>query len=431
MNSPELLMPAGNFEKLQYAFAYGADAVYAGIPMFSLRARENQFDVSKVEEGIQYAHKLGKKIYLTANIFAHNNKINVFMKALDQMVELQPDAFIMADPGLIMMARKRHPKINIHLSVQANNVNWAQAKFWYDYGVSRMILSRELSLAEISEIHKQVPQMELEAFVHGSICVAYSGRCLLSNYFMNRDANQGVCGHSCRWQYKVLKESEDANQLNELHVNYKTLQGNYFLEEKERPGQLLPIDEDEYGTYIMNSRDLCAIKLLPELLKAGVISLKTEGRNKTIYYLSVVTSIYRKAIDLLAQGAEIPDSFVDELSAVSNRGFIPGYLKGDIQDKGQAYDGQSYQTHYFAGIVRNYDDSKKIIRIDVKARMKKGDEIEIITPTGFRTQIINKMAYADEPDMLIDIVHGGHKDAVIWVDKVVPDFSLVRIKGIF
>ena len=243
---PELLLPAGDMEKLKIAFQYGADAVYAGVPVFSLRARENQFNIESVREAVEYTKKLGKKIYLTVNIFPHNHKLPALRKAIRPMADLKPDAFIVADPGVIMLFKEIAPDIPLHLSVQANNVNWASAKFWHQQGIERIILSREISLPEIKEIHEQNPGLELEFFVHGSICMAYSGRCLLSNYFTYRDANQGTCAHSCRWGYKVNK-AIDKNEVSEEEAKengYKELDGDYYLEDITRPGNYLQIDED-------------------------------------------------------------------------------------------------------------------------------------------------------------------------------------------
>lgn len=275
----ELLMPAGNLEKLKYALAYGADAVYAGVPMFSLRARENQFTWETLAEGVEYCHARGKKIYFTANIYAHNMKIKPFMAAFEKMQALKPDAYIMSDPGLIYLVRKNFPEAEIHLSVQANNTNWAQAEFWKSLGITRIILSRELSLKEVKEIHEMCPDIEIEFFVHGAICMAYSGRCLLSNYFSHRDPNQGTCSHSCRWEYKVFKKDASEEELYDSTgrpEDYIPLQGEFYLEERERQGEMLPIDEDEYGTYIMNSRDICLLSYVQELADAGVISFKVE-----------------------------------------------------------------------------------------------------------------------------------------------------------
>ena len=288
---PELLCPAGSPEKLRYALAYGADAVYAGIPRFSLRAKENPYNNNSLKEDIEYCHSMDKKMYVTANILPPNRKLESFKKSIATIAEAEPDGVIMSDPGMIQYVRKEFPGLAVHLSVQTNTINWMSVAFWRDHGIKRIILSRELSIQELQEIHTQVPDMELESFVHGSICIAYSGRCLLSNYFNHRDANQGTCTNSCRWEYNVQQEVPEGEQKT------KSPEGNFFIEEKGRGGDLMPIDEDEHGTYIMNSKDLRAIEHIDELWNAGVESFKIEGRTKSIYYLSLITKTYRKAID--------------------------------------------------------------------------------------------------------------------------------------
>ncbi|MBT6940697.1 MAG: U32 family peptidase, partial [Candidatus Marinimicrobia bacterium] len=265
MKHPELLSPAGNLNKLKYAFAYGADAVYAGVPRFSLRTRENEFREESLIEGIKYAHDLGKKIYLTLNIYAHNTKVDGFIRELEKVAEWEPDGLIMADPGLIHQAIKRVPQIPVHLSTQANATNWTTVDFWKDLGVERIILSRELRLKEVAEIHKKVPDVELESFVHGAICIAYSGRCLITNYMNHRDANQGTCTNSCRWNYEFgeepdsLLELESQQQSLTIDEIYQRPDGDYYVEEKERKGKKYPIEEDESGTYLFNAKDLCAV----------------------------------------------------------------------------------------------------------------------------------------------------------------------------
>lgn len=425
---PELLAPAGSFEKMKYAFAYGADAVYAGVPMFSLRARENRFQVDEVAKAVEYAHSLGKKIYLTCNIFAHNVKVDPFLKAFEKMAALKPDGFIIADPGLMMLAHEHFPEAIIHISTQANNVSWAQVKFWNKYlNAERVVLSRELSLKEIQKIHEKTPGVELEAFIHGSICMAYSGRCLLSNYFTGRDPNQGTCAHSCRWQYKVFKEQDTKEDQEYIREDYKSIEGQYFIEEKERPGELLPIDEDEYGTYIMNSRDMCAINYLKDLMEAGVCSFKIEGRSKTLHYLATVIKAYREAIDLMYDGKDIPKRLTEDLSAASNRGFIPGFLRGNPMGKTEEYFGTSYQTRLFAGIVRNINNEEKEIEVEVKNRFEKGEILEILTPKGVVEQKVEHMWFADDPEKNeLDAAHGGHKNIIIKVDQTVEEYSLLR-----
>ncbi|MBO7380563.1 MAG: tRNA 5-hydroxyuridine modification protein YegQ, partial [Neisseriaceae bacterium] len=300
MNTPELLLPAGGFERMATAFRFGADAVYAGQPRYSLRARNNEF--SKLEElkkGIDYAHSLGKKFYLASNIIAHNAKVKTFLDDLKPVAELNPDALIMSDAGLIMLAREHFPDMDIHLSVQANTTNWQAVKFWQNIGISRIILSRELSMDEIAEIRQHCPDIELEVFVHGALCIAYSGRCLLSGYFNHRDPNQGTCTNACRWQYSVNPaEIDDAgNAIATAGNQQRNREADkiWLIEEENRTGEHLPIMEDEHGTYIMNSKDLRAVEQIEQLIKIGVDSLKIEGRTKSVYYVARTAQTYRRA----------------------------------------------------------------------------------------------------------------------------------------
>ena len=426
----ELLMPGGSLDKIKYAIAYGADAIYAGVPRYSLRARENEFfDPELIKEAVDYVHAKGKKIYLTANIYAHNNKINGFMDAMSDMVQLKPDAFIMTDPGLIALTKEKFPEAVIHLSTQANNTNWAQVKFWKDYGVDRAILARELRIEEIREIHDKVPDIELEAFVHGSICMAYSGRCLLSNYLSYRDANQGTCSHTCRWGFKVHANdavdssslrgaegdaaiSEDAlTKFDDVRTDYVPLDGDFYLEEKERQGEMMPIDEDEYGTYIMNSKDLCGIDYMKELKDAGIISFKVEGRNKTEYYASLVARAYRKGLDAIADGSELPkelrDWMLQEVSSTANRGFIPGFYPRNAKAAAQELaNSHCIQTHLYAARVVAYDKESRVASLEVKNRMDEGDTLTFITPSGEF-----EMNFAD-------VYYNGHPDALKFSKKL-------------
>ncbi len=442
MNKPELLLPAGDFEKLKFAFQYGADAVYAGVPAFSLRARENDFKIDGVKEAIDYTHSLGKKIYLTVNIFPHNSKLEPMRRAISAMAELKPDAFIMADPGVIYFAKEICPEIPIHLSTQANNINWASAKFWREQGISRIILSRELSLREVKKIHEMVPDVELEFFVHGSICMAYSGRCLLSNYMSYRDANQGTCAHSCRWQYKVYKGHEQehnpefevvASEDELTHDGvydpvYKPLEGNFYLEEQQRPGEFLEADEDEYGTYIMNSRDLCAVEYLQELKDAGVSSFKVEGRSKSIYYAASVARTYRKAIDEMELGIKPTFDYVSELAKTANRGFIPGFLVSNPKEKAQWYEKNvQLQTHEFVGVVRELMPDG-LARVEVRNRFEKGEELEVFFPY-FTMDFNQTVGLMKNPlGETVEVAHGGAGDIFIQLDKDVFPGVLLRKK---
>jgi U32 family peptidase len=406
MNNLELLMPGGSLDKIRYAIAYGADAVYAGVPRYSLRARENEFwEPELVKEAVDYVHSLGKKIYLTCNIYAHNNKINSFMEAMADMVSVKPDAFIMTDPGLIALTKDKFPEAVIHLSTQANNTNWAQVKFWQDYGVQRVILARELNINEIREIHEKVPGIELEAFVHGSICMAYSGRCLLSNYLSYRDANQGTCSHTCRWGFKVHANdaiSPSGSQFDDVRTDYIPIEGDFYLEERERPGEMMPIDEDEYGTYIMNSKDLCAIDYLTELRDAGITSFKVEGRNKTEYYAALVARAYRRGIDAIKGGdpltKELRDWMLEEVSTTANRGFIPGFYARNAKAAAQELErSHCLQTHLYACRVVNYDTETQVAELEVKNRIDKGDTLSFISPSNQFETVFDEVYYNGHP----------------------------------
>jgi putative protease len=415
---PELVAPAGSMEKLRFALAFGADAVYAGVPRFSLRARENQFNDENLADAVEYTRKLGKKLFLTLNIFPHNKKLQPFENAMRRMNDLKPDALILSDPGVVAMAKEICPDLEIHLSTQANTVNWRSVKFWADLGVKRIILSRELSLDEISEIRDKNPEVELEAFVHGAICVAYSGRCLLSNYFNNRDPNQGTCTNSCRWQYHVYKEGEE----------YQPVDGQYYIEENDRPGNLLPIDEDEFGTYIMNSKDMCAIGILDKMAAAGVNGFKIEGRTKSVYYLSVIARAYRMAIDNLKTGEKLPPEIEQEVLAVANREYITGFLEKNPAQSGINFE-QSHsenQTHLFCGIVQEVNNGDMIARIRVRNRFEIGDEMELITPHHTISFKLKQM-YTTE-GKAIDTAHGGGQDVDISVPENAGEYTLLRKK---
>jgi U32 family peptidase len=450
MKKPELLLPAGNFEKMKTAFDYGADAVFAGVPFFSLRARENQFQLDSVREAIEYTRKIGKTIYLTLNIVPHNVKIKPLEKAIPMMAELKPDAFIVSDPGVIDLCLELSPEIPLHLSVQANNVNYAAIKFWHKQGIKRVILSREISIKEIKEIHEKVPEVELETFVHGAICMAYSGRCLLSNYMTYRDANQGTCAHSCRWQYKVYKAKRQATsniqhqdkkcrcevqaKRDELthdgvfDLNYVPIEGEYYLEEQKRPGEFMEIDEDEYGTYIMNSRDFCGIEYLKELVDAGVISFKVEGRSKSIYYAGSVARTYRKAIDEMAEGIKPTFDYVKELAKTANRGFIPGFLVANPKEKAQYYEKNApLQTHKFMGVIRRIHKDGWA-EVEMRNRMEKGDIVEVM---GFKYEDDFSQAIAEMKsirDEEIDTAHGGAGNILVKFSKKIYEGMMLRME---
>ena len=400
----ELLMPAGDFDKMRYAFAYGADAVYLGIPRFSLRARENGFKkLEQVAEAVAYAHGLGKKIYVTANVFPHNSKTSSFTKYIADLLNLcKPDAWIMSDPGLIMMMREHFPQEIIHISVQANTINWASAKFWQKIGAKRIIVSREITIKEIKEIHEACPELELESFVHGAICMAYSGRCLISNYLSHRDSNQGVCTNSCRWEYKV------------------------YVEESERPEELFELDEDEHGSYLMNSKDLCAIHCLEELKEAGVCSFKVEGRSKSVYYVSMITRAYRRAIDDLEAGRPFNPEHLKDVFATSNRGFIEGFLHGNPGVAGQEYitSNSAYSSYRFIAVVKGYDQEKQRLNLEMRNPMKVGQVLEVCLPEGNECFTVNDI-FNLKGESLTQ-VHGGACLCWISFPRDPGPFAVIR-----
>ncbi|MGL4668464.1 MAG: tRNA 5-hydroxyuridine modification protein YegQ, partial [Saezia sp.] len=333
MKKVELLSPAGTLESLRFALAYGADAVYAGMPRYSLRARNNEFkNLNPLEEGISYTHALGKKFFLAANLMPHNGKVDSFIRDLAPAIELGPDALIMSDPGLIMMVRERWPEVPVHLSVQANTVNYASVKFWQSMGLARIILSRELSLKEIAEIRERCPDIELEVFVHGALCIAYSGRCLLSGYFNHRDSNQGTCTNSCRWEYRLTEATETEEgtlfplQQEGKPPRHPAADQAYLIEEMgRRQDEWMEINEDEHGTYIMNSRDLRAIRHVKQLIDMGIDSLKIEGRTKSHYYAARTAQIYRQAIDEALAGQAFNTGLLTALDGLANRGYTEGF----------------------------------------------------------------------------------------------------------
>lgn len=410
MKKIELLSPAGTLKNMRYAFAFGADAVYAGQPRYSLRVRNNDFLAENLGIGIAEAHRLGKKFFLATNVIPHNAKIKTFIKDMEPIVAMKPDALIMADPGLIMMARETWPDMPVHLSVQANTVNYATVKFWQSVGIERIILSRELSLDEIAEIRQQCPDMELEVFVHGALCIAYSGRCLLSGYFNRRDPNQGTCSNSCRWKYDTMLAQENAEgdyvlpgeplSMNDLShggcggsERHPLADNIYFLQEENRPGELMPVMEDEHGTYIMNSKDLRAIEHVQRLVEIGVDSLKIEGRTKSHYYVARTAQTYRQAIDDALAGRPFQPELLGVLENLANRGYTDGFYQ-----RHHTQDYQNYITGYskshqqqFCGEIRNYDSATGLAEIEVKNKFAVGDKVELILPEGNRDIVVERM----------------------------------------
>ncbi|MDR2127536.1 MAG: tRNA 5-hydroxyuridine modification protein YegQ [Burkholderiaceae bacterium] len=432
--APELLLPAGSLEKMRAAFDFGADAVYAGQPRYSLRARNNEFRLEQIAAGIAEAHARGKRFFVTSNLIAHNDKVRTCLRDLAPVVALGPDALIMADAGLIMQVREQWPHVPVHLSVQANTTNWAAVKFWQRAGLSRIILSRELSLAEVAQIRQECPDIELEVFVHGALCIAYSGRCLLSGYFNRRDSNQGTCTNACRWNYKTQCASADPNTGDALArfaaaqdaacaagpgegarqnpaacgdgQRHRAADAVYLIEEEGRPGQWMPIMEDEHGTYIMNSRDLRAVELVEKLVHIGVDSLKIEGRTKSLYYVARTAQTYRRAIDDAVAGRPFDPALITELEGLANRGYTSGFL-----ERRPAQDYQNYETGHsvaqrsqFVGQVRAVQEGGWA-EVETKNRFAVGDTLEIIHPGGNRTITLGAMK--DAAGQAIEVALGN------------------------
>lgn len=406
LRRPELLAPAGSLEMMRTAFAYGADAVYAGQPRYSLRVRNNSFGkFETLAAGIDEAHAAGKLFYLVANIYPHNSKIRTFEEDMAPVIAMKPDALIMADPGLMMMVRERWPEMDIHLSVQANTTNYASVRFWQSMGVKRVILSRELSLDEVADIREACPDMELEVFVHGALCIAYSGRCLLSGYFNHRDPNQGSCTNSCRWDYKVHEGAEDgAGDVRTCNTaplgnprdfatvgtalgggpRHQAAERVWLLEEGSRPGELMPIEEDEHGTYIMNSRDLRAVEHVQRLVEIGVDSLKIEGRTKSPYYVARTSQSYRRAIDDAIVGRPFDLALLGELEGLANRGYTDGFYQRHHTPEHQNYlRGHSESGRsLLIGETVGFNAARAMVEIEVKNRFSVGDTLEFVQPGG-------------------------------------------------
>lgn len=438
----ELLCPAGTFKNMQYAFAYGADAVYAGQARYSLRVRNNDFDEENLAKGIAYAHSLGKKFYVVVNIQAHNAKLKTFIEDIRPVIEMKPDALIMSDAGMIMMVREAFPHQVIHLSVQANAVNWATVKFWQQMGISRVILSRELSLKEIEQIIKEVPDMEIEVFVHGALCMAYSGRCLLSGYINKRDANQGTCTNACRWNYNTYKAVENetgdivpANpevfvpsqgEIANVNLNGDVVMGDDYvekpsdevvlIEEQGRKGELMAMYEDEHGTYIMNSKDLRAVELVPDLVNMGVHSLKIEGRTKSHYYVARTAQVYRQAIDETLAGKPFDTGLITALDGLANRGYTEGFLRRHVHSDYQNYEYGSSKTDHQQFVAEVLDISDDFLTLEIKNKLMVGDDIEIMTPKGNLTYTLTKMW--DKKGNAIDGALGSG-----WIAKITNPFS--------
>lgn len=406
MNKIELLAPAGDLEKLKTALIYGADAVYFGGEMFSLRSAAGNLNIDEIKEGVEFAHNLGKRAYLTTNIFAHNEDVKPFMEYLEKIKEIPIDAFIVSDPGVLSMIKSVIPNAEIHLSTQANMTNYMTAKFWQSQGVSRIVLARELSFDEIRKIYDEIgSQMEIEAFIHGAMCISYSGRCLLSNFMIERDANRGECAHPCRWKYQLVEE--------------------------KRPGVYYPIEEDERGTYIMNSKDLCMIEHIPEIIKSGITSLKIEGRMKSMFYVATVVRAYRKAIDSYLADPDnykFDNTWLEELNKASNREFTTGFYFDKPDNEDQNYVTNAYSREYdFLGVVREYDESTSMALVEQRNKINVGDEIEVFGPgIEYFTMKVEKMLDAETGEA---IESAPHAQQIINIEMNFPvnkDFLLRR-----
>ncbi len=402
MKKPELLAPAGNMEKLKMALLYGADAVYLGGKAFGLRAFGGNFTNEELQEAVDFAHKLGKKIYVTVNIFPHNSDIAKLPAYLTFLNEIKVDAILVADLGVFTLAKEYAPDVELHISTQANNTNWAAVNAWAELGASRVVLAREMSLEEIKEIREKC-SVELEMFVHGAMCISYSGRCLMSNYLTGRDANRGSCAQPCRW--------------------------NYALVEEKRPGQYFPVLEDERGTYIFNSKDMCLLPYLPDVIASGVDSLKIEGRMKSVHYAASVVKAYREAIDsyfAAPEQFEVKKEWVEELDKVSHRAYTTGFYYGRPTEKDQIYGTSSYtQTSDFVGLVLDYDEKTGFATVEQRNNMKVGQEIEIFQPhlAGYR-QILQEM-YNNEGEA-IQVAPHPQQIVKIRMDKPVEPYGILR-----
>jgi putative protease len=402
----ELLAPAGNLEKLKMAIIYGADAVYLAGEEFGLRASAGNFTKEELKEGIKFAHDKGKKVYVTMNIIPHNEDFEGMPEYIQGIKAAGADAIIFSDPGVLELIKQQAPDMELHLSTQANNTNWRSAAFWHRHGVKRIILARELSFKEIRQIRDQVLEdLQLEMFVHGSMCISYSGRCLLSNYMSGRDSNRGFCAHPCRWKY-------------------------YLVEEK-RPGEYMPVVEDERGTYIFNSKDLCLIEYIPQIIESGVTSLKIEGRMKSSYYVATVVKSYRKALDSYYKdpaGYSFDGSLLEEIKKASHREFTTGFSFNKPTGEEQIYNSSSYIRNYdFVGLVKSYDSSTGIATIEQRNRFAVGDELEIVPPEGnYNIQKVKSMKNADGDD--IDVAPHPQMTVYMPVDIPVEPFTMLRRK---
>ena len=396
MRKPELLVPASSLEVLKVAVIFGADAVYIGGEVFGLRAKAKNFSMEEIREGIAFAHAHDVKVYITANILAHNGDLDGVREYFAELREIKPDALIISDPGVYMIAKEVCPEIERHISTQANNTNYGTYRFWYEQGAKRVVSARELSLAEIREIRANIPDdLEIETFIHGAMCISYSGRCLLSNYFTGRDANQGACTHPCRWKYAVVEE--------------------------KRPGEYLPVYENERGTYIFNSKDLCMIEHIPELMESGIDSFKIEGRMKTALYVATVARTYRRAIDDYKQSPELYREhmawYQEQISNCTYRQFTTGFFFGKPSDEAQIYDNNTYVKEYtYLGMVGERNE-KGLYRIEQRNKFSVGESIEVMKPDGANITVTVQRIVDEEGN---DMESAPHPKQVLYIDLGQP-----------
>ena len=407
MKKPELLIPASSLEVLKTAVMFGADAVYIGGDAFGLRAKAKNFSPEEMKEGIEFAHAHGVKVHVTVNILAHNYDLDGVETYLHELKELKPDALIIADPGIFMKARRICPEIDIHVSTQANNTNYETYNFWYELGAKRVVAARELSLREIKEITSRIPEdLEMECFIHGAMCISYSGRCLLSNYFTGRDANKGACTHPCRWKYAVVEE--------------------------KRPGEYLPVYENERGTYIFNSKDLCMIEHIPEMVDAGIDSCKIEGRMKTALYVATVARTYRKAIDDYFESEEKYRQnmpwYLDQIARCTYRQFTTGFYFGKPSEETQIYDNNTYVNEYiYLGIVGEIDD-RGYAKFEQRNKFSVGDEIEIMKPDGTDISVTVKAMYAEDGTPVDSCPH-SKQTLFVELSEQPEVYDILRVKS--
>ena len=406
MNKIELLAPAGNLERLKVALLYGADAVYAGGDAFSLRVRAKNFSYDDLARGIELTHKAGKKFYLTANVILHNEEIDDFISYLNQIKTLAPDGLIISDLGAFHLAKEFAPEIPIHVSTQANNVNYATVNTWHKLGASRVVLARELTLSEVATIREKTdPSLELEAFVHGAMCISYSGRCLLSSYMTGRESNSGDCAHPCRW--------------------------NYSLVEEKRPNEHFPVYENERGTFILNSKDMCMLPYIPELANSGVTSFKIEGRVKTEYYVATVVGAYRRAIDSYLENPEkyvFRSEWMEELYKVSNRGYTTGFWLGNPMENGQEYENGGYFRDYDVAAISCGTDKDGVTTFIQKNKLTVGEEVEIVAPNAAPfSYTIQKMTDTDGNELL-SVPHPMQKFCMD-TGCALPEYAMIRKKN--